>query len=171
MMRTDRRAAAPLLPSDAFSLRSGTGAGLWMILLMSVGYRPLAIYAPLFLQRFHGVGPLAAGYMVASASLAWATAALRVASLSKEWPPRLIIMGPLAMGAGLAGVGVLMAPGPVAALILPIVLIGAGIGAVWALFCNASRAARRMARRTSPPPPPRRFSKRGLPWMRRPPGW
>ena len=41
-------------------------------------------------------------------------------------------MGPSAMGAGLAGVGGLMAPGPVAALILPIVLIGAGIGAAWA---------------------------------------
>jgi predicted MFS family arabinose efflux permease len=132
MMRTDRRAAAPLLPSDAFSLRSGTGAGLWMILLMSVGYSPLAIYAPLFLQRLHGVSPLGAGYMVALASLAWTTAALSVASLSAEWPPRLIIMGPSAMGAGLAGVGGLMAPGPVAALILPIVLIGAGIGAAWA---------------------------------------
>ena len=132
MMRTDRRAAAPLLPSDAFSLRSGTGAGLWMILLMSVGYSPLAIYAPLFLQRLHGVSPLGAGYMVAFASLAWTTAALAVASLSEEWPPRLIIMGPSAMGAGLAGVGVLMAPGPVSALILPIVLIGAGIGAAWA---------------------------------------
>ena len=118
MMRTDRRAAAPLLPSDAFSLRSGTGAGLWMILLMSVGYSPLAIYAPLFLQRLHGVSPLGAGYMVASASLAWTTAALAVASLSEEWPPRLIIMGPSARGAGLAGVGVLMASGPVTALIL-----------------------------------------------------
>ena len=132
MMRTDRRAAAPLLPSDAFSLRSRTGAGLWMILLMSVGYSPLAIYAPLFLQRLHGVSPLDAGYMVGLASLAWTTAALAVASLPQEWPPRLIIMGPSAMGAGLAGVGVLMASGPVAALILPIVLIGAGIGAAWA---------------------------------------
>jgi hypothetical protein len=28
MMRSDRRAAAPLLPSDAFSLLSATGAGL-----------------------------------------------------------------------------------------------------------------------------------------------
>jgi len=132
MMRIDRRAAPPLLPSDAFSLRSGTGAGLWMVLLMSVGYSPLAIYAPLFLQRLHGVSPLGAGYMVALASLAWTTTALAVAALSEEWPPRLIIMGPAAMGAGLAGVGVLMAPGPVAALILPIVLIGAGIGAAWA---------------------------------------
>jgi MFS family permease len=132
MMRADRRAATPLLPSDAFSLRSGTGAGLWMILLMSVGYSPLAIYAPLFLQWLHGVSPLGAGYMVALASLAWTTAALAVASLSEEWPPRLIIMGPWAMGAGLAGVGLLMAPGPVAALILPIVLIGTGMGAAWA---------------------------------------
>jgi MFS family permease len=132
MMRTDRRAAAPLLPSDAFSLRSLTGAGLWIILLMSVGYSPLAIYGPLFLQRLHGVSPLGAGYMVALASFAWTTAALAVASLSDVWPPRLIIMGPSAMGAGLVGVGVLMAPGPVAALILPIVFIGAGIGAAWA---------------------------------------
>jgi MFS family permease len=132
MMRTDRRAAAPLLPSDAFSLRSRTGAGLWMILLMSVGYTPLAIYAPLFLQRLHGVSPLGAGYMVALASGAWTTAALSVASLSAAWPPRLIIIGPSAMAAGLVGVGVLMPPGPVAALILPIVLIGIGIGGAWA---------------------------------------
>jgi predicted MFS family arabinose efflux permease len=99
---------------------------------MSVGYSPLAIYAPLFLQRLHGVSPLGAGYMVALASLAWTTAALSVASLSEEWPPRLIVMGPSTMGAGLAGIGVLMASGPVAALVLPIVLIGAGIGAAWA---------------------------------------
>ncbi len=130
-MRTDRHAAAPLLPSDAFSLRSPTGSGLWMVLLMSVGYSPLAIYPPLF-AALHGVSPLGAGYMVALASLAWTTAALSVASLSEAWPPRLIVVGPSAMGAGLAGVGLLMAPGPVAALILPIVLIGVGIGSAWA---------------------------------------
>jgi MFS family permease len=132
MLRIDRRAATPLLPSDAFSLRSPTGAGLWMVLLMSVGYSPLAIYAPLFLQRLHGLSPLGAGYMVALASLAWTTAALAVASLSDEWPPRFIVIGPSAIGAGLAGVGVLMAPGPVAVLIPPIVLIGVGIGSAWA---------------------------------------
>src|SRR5215831_13157038 len=36
--------APPVLPSDAFSPWSGTGAGIWMILLMSVGYSPQAIY-------------------------------------------------------------------------------------------------------------------------------
>jgi hypothetical protein len=55
MLRIDRYAVAPLLPSDAFSLRSATGTALWMVLLLSVAYSPLAIYVPLFLQRLHGV--------------------------------------------------------------------------------------------------------------------
>src|SRR5262249_52644968 len=132
MMRTDRRAAAPLLPSDAFSLWSETSAGLWMMLLISVGYSPLAIYAPLFLQRMHEVSPLGAGYGVSSPSMSCTSAALSVASRSEEWPSRLIVIGPSAMGVGLAGMGVLMAPGPVGALILPIAMIRAKIGAVWA---------------------------------------
>ena len=136
MLRVDRRAGPALLPSDAFSLRSPTGAGLWMVLLLSVGYSPLAIYMPLFLQRLHALNPLAAGYMVAGASLAWTTAALAVASLAEDWPARLIVAGPTAMSAGLLGVGVLMVPGPVAALLLPIALIGIGIGACWAFIAR-----------------------------------
>jgi hypothetical protein len=38
------------------------------------------------------------------------------------------------MAVGLLGVGVLMAPGPVAALLLPISLIGIGIGVCWAFI-------------------------------------
>jgi MFS family permease len=136
VLRIDRLASAALLPSDSFSVRSTTGTGLWMVLLLSAAYSPLAIYAPLFLQRLHGLQPLMAGYMVAGASLAWTTAALTVASLSGEWPARLIIAGPIAMAVGLLGVGVLMAPGPVAALPLPIAAIGIGIGACWAFIAQ-----------------------------------
>jgi MFS family permease len=134
MLRIDRGAARALLPSDAFSLRSPTGAGLWIVLLLSVAYSPLAIYVPLFLQRLHGLNPLAAGYMVAEASLAWTVAALAVASLTDKWPARLIVAGPLAMSVGLLGVAVAMAPGPIVALLLPIALIGAGIGVSWAFI-------------------------------------
>ena len=126
MLRIDRAATAPLLPSDAFSLRSPAGAGLWMVLLLSVAYSPLAIYVPLFLQRLHRLEPLLAGYMVAGASLAWTGAALTVASLAEEWPRRLIVAGPIAMSLGLFGVAALMAPGPVAGLLPPIALIGIG---------------------------------------------
>jgi MFS family permease len=136
VLSIDRGTATPLLPSDAFSLRSPTGAGLWMVLLLSVAYSPLAIYAPLFLQRLHSLNPLAAGYMVAGTSLAWTAAALAVASLAEEWPARWIVAGPTAMSVGLLGVAVLMAPGPVAALLLPIALIGIGIGASWAFIAQ-----------------------------------
>jgi MFS family permease len=136
MLRIDRGAAVALLPSDAFSLRSVTGAGLWMVWLLSVAYSPLAIYVPLFLQRLHALNPLSAGYMVAGASLAWTAAALTVASLSDEWPGRLIVAGPTAMALGLLGVGLLMTPGPVAALLLPISLIGVGIGVCWAFIAQ-----------------------------------
>jgi MFS family permease len=134
MLRIDRRAARALLPSDAFCLRSPTGAGLWIVLLLSVAYSPLAIYVPLFLQRLHGLNPLAAGYMVAEASLAWTVSALAVASLTDKWPTRLIVAGPLAMSVGLFGVAVVMGPGPIVALLLPIALIGAGIGVSWAFI-------------------------------------
>jgi MFS family permease len=112
MLRIDRRAARALLPCDAFCLRSPTGAGLWIVLLLSVAYSPLAIYVPLFLQRLHGLSPLAAGYMVAEASLAWTVSALAVVSLTDKWPTRLIVAGPLAMSVGYWGLRWWWAPGP-----------------------------------------------------------
>jgi MFS family permease len=136
MLRIDRVSLVALVPSDAFSLHSATGVGLWMALLLSIAYSPLAIFGPLFLQRLHTLDPLEAGYMVAGASLAWTVAALAVASLSDGWSERMIVAGPLAMVAGLLGVGVLMGSGPVAALFPAISLIGIGIGACWAFIAQ-----------------------------------
>jgi len=88
--------------------------------------------------------------MVAGASLAWTAAALAVASLAEEWPGRLIVAGPTAMSVGLLGVAVLMASGPVAALLLPISLMGIGIGASWAFIAQHVMSSAK-ARRTSLP--------------------
>lgn len=135
-LRSDRASAASLLPRDAFSLRSPTGVGLWMVLLLSAATSPLPIFGPFFLQRLHALDPLAAGYMVAASSFAWTLAALAVASLSEGWAARLVVVGPLAMGVGLLGVGVIMPSGPVLALLPPIALIGIGIGACWAFIAR-----------------------------------
>jgi MFS family permease len=135
-LRIDRASAASLLPREAFSLRSPAGAGLWMVLLLSMATSPLPIFGPLFLQRLHGLDPLAAGYMVAGSSLAWTLAALTVASLPEGWANRLLVAGPLAMGAGLVGAGALMPSGPVAVLLAPIALIGGGIGVCWAFIAQ-----------------------------------
>jgi len=132
MLRLDRVAATPVMPGDAFSLRSATGVGLWIALLLSIAFVPLQIFVPVFLQRLHGFDPLAAGYTVAAASMAWTLAAIAVAGLTDRWPDRMVVAGPLTMGMGLFGIALAMPTGPVAAIVSTIVLVGGGIGACWA---------------------------------------
>jgi MFS family permease len=137
MLALDRRAPAPLLPSDAFSWKGVVGPGLWMALLLAIANDPFPIYGPLFLQELHGLTPLNAGYLVALEALSWTVAAVAVAGRADRAPGALLVGGPLLMGAGLAGIGLFMPNGPVEALLVPIFCAGAGIGACWA--CMAQR--------------------------------
>jgi MFS family permease len=131
MLRLDRVASNPLLPSDAFSWRTPTGVGLWLALLLCVTYSPLQIYVPIFLQRLHGLDPLAAGFTVASASLGWTAASLATAGASGPWRDRLILAGPATMGVSLMAIA-LLTPHAAALLLVPaIVLLGIGIGQCW----------------------------------------
>src|SRR5262245_56740406 len=142
-LRLDRAATRSVMPSDAFSMHSPTGVGLWVALLVSIAFVPLKIFVPVFLQRLHGFNPLAAGYAVAGASMAWTVAAISVAGLSNRWPSRMIVAGPVAMGIGLLGVAITMPMGPVVAIIPMIVLVGAGIGACWAFTAQRIMAGAR----------------------------
>jgi MFS family permease len=132
MLRLDRAAAAPLLPSDAFSLRTPTGMGLWLALLLCVTFSPLQIYVPIFLQHLHGLDPLAAGFMVASGSLGWTIASLVTAGASGSRPDRLMSTGPTTMGIALMSIALLL-PNSAAtlALVPAIVGLGMGIGQCW----------------------------------------
>jgi MFS family permease len=136
MVRIDRRATSPLLPSDAFSFGTPTGVGLWLVLLLSVTYSPLQIYVAIFLQRLHGLDPLAAGYAVAGASFGWTGAALLVAGAEAKWQDRLIVLGPLVMGAGLLAIAGLMTLPLGYAVVPAVVLTGAGIGICWAFVAQ-----------------------------------
>jgi MFS family permease len=136
MLRLNRNAAERLLPSDAFSLRSVTGVGLWSSLLLAIAYSPLQIFVPLFLQRLHGFEPLAAGYAVAGSSLGWTAGALAVAGFSTVWARRMLMIGPAVMTIGLLGVGALGSSGPIAGLLLSILLVGLGIGMCWAFVAQ-----------------------------------
>jgi MFS family permease len=132
MLFVDRAAANPLLPGDAFSLRSATGLGLWLALLVSISYSPIQIFVPIFLQSLHGLDPLGSGYMVAGASFGWTAVSLVVAGLSGERADRLLILGPVLMATGLLGLALLMPLSPVAVVFPAIALVGAGIGSCWA---------------------------------------
>jgi MFS family permease len=134
MLRLDRVAAAPLLPSDAFSLSTPTGMGLWLALLLCITFSPLQIYVPIFLQHLHGLDPLAAGFTVASGSLGWTIASLVTAGASGAWPDRLMSAGPVMMGVSLMAIALLLPiPSSAAtlALVPAIVALGMGIGQCW----------------------------------------
>lgn len=131
MLRLDGDAPAPLLPRDAFSWRTPTGMGLWLALLLCVTYSPLQIYVPIFLQHLHGLDPLEAGFVVASASLGWTIASLVTAGAVAPWPDRLMLAGPAVMGAGLLAIGLLTPHAATLLLIPAIVVLGIGIGQCW----------------------------------------
>ncbi len=135
-LTVDRRAPTRLLPSDAFSLRSATGIGLWLVLLVSIAYSPLQIFVPIFLQALHGLDPLSAGYMVAGASLGWTAISLAVAGTPRERTGRLLVAGPAMMAAGLLGVALLIPLKPAPVVFPAILLVGAGIGSCWAFIAQ-----------------------------------
>jgi predicted MFS family arabinose efflux permease len=132
----DRRARRPLLPTDAFSLATPTGVGLWLLLLLAIAYSPLQIFAPIFLQVLHGLDPLGAGYMVAGASFGWTGMSLILAGTPSERSGRLLVGGPILMTMGLAGLALLMALEPVVLVLPAIVLMGAGFGVCWAFIAQ-----------------------------------
>jgi predicted MFS family arabinose efflux permease len=143
MVRIDRRASSPLLPRDAFSLSTPTGLGLWLALLLAITFSPLQIYVPIFLQRLHGLDPLAAGYAVTGASFGWTVASVMVAGVNEAWRGRLILFGPLVMGAGLVAVAWLMPLPPGYAVVPAIVLVGVGIGISWVFVAQRTMSGAR----------------------------
>ncbi len=136
MLARDRKAARPMLPSDAFRLASATGVGLWTALLLLVAFAPLQVFGPMFLQALHGLDPLGAGYAVASASLAWTVAALGVAGFAVAWQGRMLQVGPLLMAAGFAATAAFLPAGPLALTVLAMSLAGGGIGSTWAFVAQ-----------------------------------
>jgi MFS family permease len=148
MLRIDRRSRTPLLPSDAFSLNSRTGVGLWLVLLLAVTYSPLQIYVPIFLQRLHCFDPLSAGYAVAAASLGWTVASLGTAGAQERWPERLIMAGPVVMGIGLVGVACLTTLPPGYAVVPAVIVVGLGIGCCWAFIAQRTMSGAKAGEET-----------------------
>ena len=131
MVRLNRSAATAMLPRDAFSWRTQTGVALWLVLLLCLTFSPLHIYMAIFLQQLHGLAPLAAGFSVAAASLAWTVASLATAGTSGPWPDRVMSTGPATMGVSLVLIALLTPHAAVLPLIAAIAALGAGIGQCW----------------------------------------
>jgi MFS family permease len=134
----DRTSPSPLLPSDAFSLRTRVGVGLWIVFLMPLAQASTAVYLVLTLQTLWGLGAAVAGLFNACLALAWSFFAIAVATLGPRTNrPAFIALGPALLVAGLSTiVAGLMLDRPVVTLVGQIG-IGAGFGVSWSFLSQA----------------------------------
>ena len=102
LVRSDRRKAPGVLPSDAFAWSTPVGLGLWIVLALFAGGMPFGVYGVLILQVLHGQPPLVAGYVLAWEALCWSLAAIAIARLDQRYWDLALIAGPGLIAAGLA---------------------------------------------------------------------
>jgi MFS family permease len=147
--RLDPRARHHLLPSGAYSLGQPMGA-LFAIMCLLVAAITTEIYVPYFLQRIHGFGPLAAGYLTAVMAAGWTLGALTSAGRDRNGGARQIRLGPLVVTVALLALALLtpqsawlaQAPG-LALYAVALAGVGLGIGLGWPhLLTRVLQAAR-----------------------------
>lgn len=140
----DRRSRNRLFPSDAFSLASTVGAGLWVALLMPVAQASTSVYLPLTLQQLWKYSPSEAGFVSALMALSWSAVAFAVSSVSRApWPARLIRLGPLLLVVGLGSAALSILWERPSILIGAQIAIGCGFGINWAFLSQAIMKAAR----------------------------
>lgn len=144
----DRRSAAPLLPSDAFSPRSRVGIGLWIVFLMPLAQASTTVYLVLTLQTLWGLGATLAGAFNACLALAWSFVAIAVASLGPRTNrAAFIALGPALLVAGLVIIVSGFVLDRAVVVLAGQIVIGAGFGISWAFLSQAVMEAARAGER------------------------
>ncbi len=130
-LRLDARLPDRLLPHRAADLSTAPALGYAAILCLSAGAIGFSVYGSALLQTRLGLGPLAAGYVVASESIGWTVTALWIARTPPQGRPAMIRLGAALVALGLAGcalTGSRTGLWPIAACGL---VMGGGFGLCW----------------------------------------
>ena len=127
----DTRSRSRLLPVGTFSFASPMRGLLGLILLIGVIVTS-DIFAPLFLQRVHGLSPLWAGYITALVAAGWSLSAITTAGWTGARVRTIITLAPIIMLASMLGLAFSLATGgggPIIAVAgLCLFALGVGIG-------------------------------------------
>jgi predicted MFS family arabinose efflux permease len=123
------RARAPMLPMRLFAIRAFS-AGNAVIFFMNASVTGAVFFLAQFLQAGLGLDPLGAGLRL----LPWGVAPLLIAPRAGKLADRigerpLVVSGAMLVAAGFAWIAAIAAPGlAYAAMLVPMVLSGAGLG-------------------------------------------
>ena len=140
----DRRQPPHLFPTAFPGLGHPVSLGLWVILLMPLAQAPVYVYGPFILQMHRDLSPTMAGYFGATHAMAWSITAMLAPALPTRWHRRTIVLGPVLLTLGLAGIGLTIATQPLALVVLSLILVGVGFG-VCNMFINQAVMAHAQA--------------------------
>lgn len=126
-----RRGADRLLPPSPFGLATPAGAALTMILLMSTATIAITAYGPLLTTALHGISALAAGYIIAGASIAWTVSSVLAAGAAERHDPKLIVAGMALVTLSVLGFAWSVPNGPVWLIAASAAVEGGGFGMAW----------------------------------------
>ncbi len=129
--RVDRRGAVRLLPLETLDWRHPVGAGLAMVMALSVGTTGFWVYGPLLLNTLFGVAPLVSGYIFAGEAIAWSIATVLVSSAPVAADRALIRSGAAIVAAGAAAFTIAVPAGSLPGMVACALLQGVGFGMCW----------------------------------------
>ncbi|HRP55899.1 MDR family MFS transporter [Agriterribacter sp.] len=128
--RVERRNPEPLMPAWIWKNRVLIGANLTMI-GMGITMMASSMYLPVYAQSVTGVGPIAAGFILASMSITWPLSSALSGKLYLTIGFRNTALAGACMAILGAGVFLLLPfPGPVWMLVGMQLLLGAGFGLI-----------------------------------------
>jgi len=130
-LKLDGRSRVRLLPRAAGDLSSAPGLGYAAVLCLSAGAIGFSVYGAALLQTRLGLGPLAAGYVVASESIGWTVTALWVARTPPAVQAAMIRVGGSLVALGLAGCALTGSSAGVWPIALSGLAMGGGFGLCW----------------------------------------
>jgi MFS family permease len=130
-LRLDARLPDRLLPHRAADLSTAPALGYAAILCLSAGAIGFSVYGSALLQTRLGLGPLPAGYAVASESIGWTFTALWVARTPPKGRAAMIRLGAALVALGLAGCALTGSSAGLAPIALSGLVMGGGFGLCW----------------------------------------
>lgn len=129
--RLDGRSPDRLLPLQFLKYRRPVGAGLLMVLALSMSTTGFWLYGPLLLKILFGTNPLIAAYILAAEGLAWSLATVVVSRIDRLSEILLIRIGVAVICVGASCFTVAVPAGIMSAIVACALLQGLGFGLSW----------------------------------------
>lgn len=123
-----------LFPRGGGNIRKSTGAGIILVLLLAMVTVPFYAYGPLLLKIIYGVGPLMAGYILATGSIAWTVGALVFSGTNRAHEGKVILGGATVILISIIGLAFVVPSAGIWAIIPFLFLEGAGFGMAFAFI-------------------------------------